>query len=66
MKKLSNNIENIMTKNQINVIGVIFDSKLQWEPQNCNTLTKANKSCIYAEISQCLCVNLIAKFPSYV
>ena len=31
----------------MNVLGIIFDSKLQWGPQITSTLTKANKA-LYA------------------
>ena len=39
--------ENVVTKKEINVLGVNFDSKLQWGPQVCNALTKnaKNSSC---------------------
>ena len=30
----------ILSKNQINVLGVIFDSKLQWKPQVKNVIKK--------------------------
>ena len=34
----------IKTTPQINVLGVIFDSKLQWNEQVSNTIKKANKA----------------------
>ena len=36
--------DRINTSKQINVLGVIFDSKLQWNEQVSNCLKKANKS----------------------
>ena len=36
--------QDITSKGQMNVLGVIFDSKLQWGPQVTSTLNKANKA----------------------
>ena len=36
--------DNIMSKNQISVLGVIFDSKLQWSQQVSQSIQKANKA----------------------
>ena len=44
LMQITINGENIRTKKKINVFGVNFDSKLQWEPQVCKALTKANKA----------------------
>ena len=41
---LSINGFDITSKNQINVLGVIFDSKLQWQPQVENSIKKASKA----------------------
>jgi hypothetical protein len=41
---LSINGYDIISKTQINVLGVIFDSKLQWQPQVENSIKKANKA----------------------
>ena len=38
------NRDNIETKNQMNVLGIIFDSKLQWGPQVSATLAKSKKA----------------------
>ena len=44
----------IKSKNTINVLGVVFDSKLQWTAQVCNSIKKSNRA---------LCaINLIKKF----
>ena len=40
--KISN--QEVETKNQINVLGIIFDSNLKWGPQVTSTLKKANKA----------------------
>ena len=40
--KISN--QEVESKNQINVLGIIFDSNLQWGPQVTSTLKKANKA----------------------
>ena len=34
----------VQTKKEMNVLGIIFDSKLQWTTQVTNTITKANKA----------------------
>jgi hypothetical protein len=36
--------ERISSNNQINVLGVIFDSKLQWGPHIRRAIAKSNKS----------------------
>ena len=36
--------ENITTKSQMNVLGVIFYSKLNWAPQVSNAIKKGNKT----------------------
>ena len=41
---MSVNGVDVSTKSEINVLGVLFDSKLQWGPQVQKTLTKANKA----------------------
>ena len=50
--KISN--QEVETKNQINVLGIIFDSNLQWGPQVTSTLKKANKA-----------LNAIKLIPNY-
>ena len=34
----------VQTKNEINFVGITFDSKLQWNTQVINTISKANKA----------------------
>jgi hypothetical protein len=36
--------EQIQTKEKMSVLGIIFDSKLHWDYQVCNSIDKANKS----------------------
>ena len=36
------NKQMIETRNQISVLGIVFDSRLQWGPQVTNTLNKVN------------------------
>ena len=54
-----NNI-NITSTPQINVLGVTFDSKMQWSEQVANTIKKANKSLIAIKlISKYFCTHEI-------
>ena len=56
LKIINVNINNIIVKStpHINVLGVTFDSKLQWTEQVANSIKKANKAL--------LAINLIAKY----
>ena len=56
LKIINVNINNIIVKStpQINVLGVTFDSKLQWTEQVANSIKKANKAL--------LAISLIAKY----
>ena len=38
------NTQSILTKNTMNVLGVLFDSKLQWQAQVQNLITKTKRS----------------------
>ena len=41
----------VQTKNEMNVLGITFNSKLQWNTQVINTISKANKDLNWLNLS---------------